>query len=78
MTTPTLSFEVDENMLFWAFRYALGRRTGAVDSVVKHLKMHWDNLSPQTREQISEEISTAITRDEAGAECDIESWRWFL
>lgn len=62
----------------WAFRYALGRRTGAVLDVVEHLKKHWVNLRPFTQNQIQEEIKTAINQDMAGDNCDIESWTEIL
>lgn len=68
-------FLVSENTLMWAFRYALGRRTGAVDDVIGTLKTHWSKLEPFTRTQIKEEIQRAIDMDMAGAECDIESWK---
>ncbi len=59
----------------WAFRYALGRRTGAVDDVVRHIKMYWDQLEPFTQNQIREEINTAIGTERAGDQCDIDSWK---
>ena len=71
-------FIVSENMVMWAFRYALGRRTGAVDSVVRHLKMHWNKLRPFTQSQIKEEITKAVDSDCAGGDCDVESWKEIL
>ena len=62
----------------WAFRYALGRRTGAVTDVVDHLKMHWKKLEPFTQEQIKEEIQSAIDRWDAGQSCDVDSWKEIL
>lgn len=71
-------FLVSENMLMWSFRYALGRRTGAVDDVVNHLKMYWNGLEEQTREQIKDEIKTAINQNNAGSMCDVDSWKEIL
>ena len=71
-------FNVSENMIMWAFRYALGRRTGAVDSVINHLMKHWDRLAEQTQNQIKQEIATAVEMKMAGAECDVESWQKVL
>ena len=62
----------------WAFRYALGRRTGAVDSVVTHLRRHWGVLEGFTRQQIKNEIKVAIERDWAGNDCDVEEWQKVL
>lgn len=67
-------FLVSENMLMWAFRYALGRRTGAVNDVVLHLKNNWINLSEYTKEQIKREIGEAVRKDMAGDKCDIDTW----
>jgi len=69
-----MKYLVTENMIMWAFRYALGRRTGAVIDVVEQLKKHWEGLEPNTRIQIQEEILIAIDRDRAGDDCDVQSW----
>jgi hypothetical protein len=71
-------FIVTENMIFWAFRYALGRKTGAVTDVVDHIKFHWKNFEPHTREQIKEEITQAIKNDNAGGDCDVRQWEEIL
>ena len=68
-------FSVSENMIMWSFRYALGRRTGAVIDVIDHLKMYWEQLRPFTQDQIQHEIRRAIEMRMAGDECDIEKWR---
>ncbi|MDD2822821.1 MAG: hypothetical protein PHQ59_01945 [Candidatus Daviesbacteria bacterium] len=64
----------DIDILFFAFRYALGRRTGAVSLVVDYLKNHWVEIDGHTQKQIQEEITQAIDRNEAGDNCDIENW----
>lgn len=69
------TFLVSENTIMWAFRYALGRRTGAVSDVVDTLKNNWEQLRPETREQIRQEIVEAITQDRAGDQCDIDTWK---
>lgn len=70
-----MTYEVEENIIMWAFRYALGRRTGAVDSVIKCLYWNWSKLSEHTRNQIKDEIKTAIRRDKSGSQCDVNNWR---
>lgn len=71
-------FIVSENMIMWAFRYALGRRTGAVSDVADNLKMNWDKLEQFTRDQIKKEIQIAIDKREAGDDCDIKRWEEIL
>lgn len=78
MSRTEPKFLVSENTIMWAFRYALGRRTGAVDDVVSTLKDHWKQLEPQTQVQIQEEIKTAIQRGVAGADCDVKCWEKVL
>ena len=71
-------FVVSENMIMWAFRYALGRRTGAVTDVCDFLKANWKDLQNFTKLQIQKEIDQAIKMDVAGDSCDIESWKEIL
>ena len=49
-------FLVDENYIMWGFRYALGRKTGAILDVVDALKRLWPFLSDFTKNQIKDEI----------------------
>lgn len=69
---------VHEDILFFAFRYALGRRTGAVGFVVEELKKHWPKLKPEIQRQIQKEITDAIDRRDAGDQCDEERWQEVL
>lgn len=71
-------FKVNENYIMWGFRYALGRRTGAVLDVVETLNRVWEQLKPFTQQQIKEEIQTAISQERAGGKCDVESWKVIL
>ena len=73
-----MKFLVSENMIMWAFRYALGRRTGAVTDVVDFLKENWDKLQPFTQNQIQEEIRNAIRLERAGSGIDITQWQSLL
>lgn len=56
MSKPT--FEVDETMLVFAFRYALGRKTGAPSRVISYLERYWGELNDWTQDQICREIET--------------------
>ena len=46
----------EENILMFAFRYALGRRTGAPDAVVNIIERNWDIINKDTEKQMQEEI----------------------
>lgn len=65
---------MDENVLFWAFRYALGRRTYAVEDVAAWIVFQAEKLSPGTRELMDKEIAEAIENDRAGMEMDVHTW----
>ncbi len=69
---------VDEDIVFWAFRYALGRKTGAVYSVVSNLERVWENLSDHTKLCIQNEIRKSIRQDSAGDRCDVDMWSKLL
>lgn len=71
-------FLVSNHVLAFAFRYALGRQTGAVSIVVDELKKHWPRMNRFDREQIRKEIVQAIKMGEAGSGCDIEQWETVL
>jgi len=70
--------KINENIVFYAFRYCLGRRTGAVDEMVNYLKMNWKRLPENTQNQIQEEIKTTIDRGNAGSDCDIKNWKTLI
>jgi hypothetical protein len=71
-------FTTTENMIMYAFRYSLGRRTGAVSEVVDYIKENWHKLEPFTQDQMKHEIEDAIRMDNAGDQCDIDQWRSIL
>lgn len=48
--------ETTDQILLMAFRYALIRKTGAVNEVVRELKRNWDKLPQWMREQIRADI----------------------
>lgn len=71
-------FRVNNHMVVFAFRYALGRQTGAVGIVVDHLTRHWPKLNRFDRDQIKKEIVQAIKMGDAGSDCDIQQWQTIL
>lgn len=63
---------------FYAFRYALGRKTYAVSDVAEYLKEHWDEFDVYTQQLIHKEINEAIEEGMAGMDCDVAEWRTIL
>ncbi len=68
----------NEEILFYAFRYALGRMTYAVSTVSGELINNWHRISDHTKELIIDEINKAIKSDNAGAKCDVVRWKSVL
>lgn len=69
---------IEETIAFYAFRYALGRRTYAVYDVYSFLKEHWNEFTRKTRKKIKLEIMEAIELDRAGMEMDVRLWQEIL
>ena len=72
------TLELHEDFLFFAFRYALGRRTYVVSMMVSELKKQWDNLDPHTKSKIQKEITEAIQYGDAGMDIDVHEWKTIL
>ena len=69
---------VNEDVLFSAFRYALGRQTYIVSSIVENILNNWDNISDKLKNLMKKEIQESINNDKAGMECDVKEWRKIL
>jgi len=65
---------MNEDILFYAFRYALGRMTYAVSTVVDELVKHWPDASYHFKELVVHEINKAIFHSKAGMSIDIAEW----
>lgn len=63
-----------ESLLFYAFRYTLGRKTYAVNDVATLLIKCSPILHSNTKNKILEEIQKAIRDGEAGQKCDVSDW----
>jgi hypothetical protein len=65
----------NESILFWAFRYALGRSTYAVDDVVSAIRGNYEHLDVHFRAKIVSEINEQIDAfGKIGMECDMNQW----
>jgi hypothetical protein len=65
-------------ILFYAFRYALGRSTYAVDIMVIELIVIWDVAPTQFKLDVCKEITEAITLNRAGMDMDVRNWNRIL
>ena len=66
------------DLLIYAFRYTLGRRTYAPHTVIDVLKQCWHELHDGDKALFKREIAKAIENDMAGDECDKKAWQSIL
>lgn len=70
--------ELNKDILFYAFRYALGRKTYVVDKVVDSIILNWDKLELSTKRVMNNEITQAIMDKAAGHKMDVDKWKEIL
>lgn len=68
-------FEVDRNVLFFSFRYALGRMTYAPSTVIDNIKFNLDKIPNSEIEMYIREIEEF---ENYGMDCDVKTWTNFL
>jgi hypothetical protein len=66
---------VSESMVFYAFRYCMGRKTYSVSDCVDAILEVWDGLSLKIRALIIDEIAAAMRTMQAGMDMDVEQWQ---
>jgi len=69
---------LSEDILFYAFRYTLGRMTYAVSTVAQEIILHAHELHPRTRDTMIMEIRKAIAYNVAGMDVDRKQWEEVL
>lgn len=69
---------VDSDILFYAFRYALGRMTYAVSTVAESIIKNWDELDVNRQSLIHKEIQEAFDNNNYGMEMDKNTWQKVL
>lgn len=76
MTVATIEINNEDfnDLVFWSFRYVLGRKTYAVGNVVDIIIRNASKLTDETRNNIAREITRAINAHDAGMACDAEDW----
>jgi hypothetical protein len=67
---------IDEDILFYAFRYALGRSTYAVADVVLAILRNWKDLSGDCKQLMKKEILEYRERNGlCGMQMDDDEWQ---
>jgi len=70
------NISVEEDIIFFAFRYALGRMSIAPSIVVRNILNNWSSLSKDTKQQIKDEILEYRKREGiCGMKCDDNEWQ---
>ena len=73
------------DLVFWSFRYMLGRQSYAVSDFAERLALSWDSLEKRVQRLIIKELNEAFEKDDEdralkmdyktlGGDCDRESW----
>ena len=71
----------ERDLLIYAFRYVLGRRTYAVSTIIDLLKSNWDILSEGDKQLYIKEIKEykeLYGERGLGDSCDIKCWNSIL
>ena len=55
---------INNDITFYAFRYAIGRQTYAVNDVANYLYQHWSELDKQTQDLIIKETKDYLYMQE--------------
>ena len=67
--------ETPSDLVFWSFRYFLGRRTIHANVFANNLAKTYPYLDNKTQLMIKREIENAIELNDLGDECDVEAWQ---
>jgi hypothetical protein len=65
-------------VIMGAFRYALGRQTYVVSSVIEWLQENWDILEQKSKFVIMRDTAAELMDGMVGADFDDKRWREFL
>ena len=71
------TFELSE-IIFYSFRYALGRKTYVVSDVVEKISKYWNDIDEKHQRLIIKEIEDAIAMNNYGMEMDLKEWQKVL
>lgn len=65
---------MNPKLFFYAFRYALGRRTWVPGEVCRDIKKNIDMIDPVMRRQMIKEITAAENAQRLGMDIDAVTW----
>lgn len=69
---------LDNVIMIFALRYALGRKSTAPGIMVDAIIKYWHKFDEWEQQQIKKEIREAIDLGRAGMDMDVEMWRRLL
>lgn len=78
MIMQGITVEVNERILIYAERYALGRRTYLVSDVCEAISTCMDKMSQSAKQCIAKDIRDAKEMNNLGDKCDEVSWMLLL
>lgn len=64
----------DEQIVYYGFKYCLGRMTYVTSMMSEYLVRNWKRLSEDIQNKILDDIHAADEDDDLGWDCDKESW----
>lgn len=65
---------LSSDILFYAFRYTLGRMTDAVHTVAQEIISNASDIPAKDRDTMIKEITEALDKDQAGMDMDRKQW----
>lgn len=78
MSKPESFDEKTDSMMYYAFRYCLGRASYVVTDCASYLIANWERLSPWCRTRIHQDIKRAFDANEYGHDDDRAEWQRVL
>lgn len=66
---------MDSDMLFYAFRYCLGRMTYSVSTTVDEILRVWDDIPAGDRQRMRNEAKRALDAGQGGMQMDRDQWQ---
>lgn len=78
ISAKDITNEEINDIIFYAFRYCLGRRTYAVKTFVDIAVKYWPEIQLRNRHLMRDEINKALADDAAGMDMDRKQWQRLL
>jgi hypothetical protein len=70
--------KIEDQMIWMAMRYALGRRTYAAAEAAQYVTAHWGDIDERIRAGMIRDIREAMKRHDTGDACDTAQWQSVL